>query len=315
MGDAALPQLSKALKDPNENIRLVAVAALSKMHGPGAVDGLLAALADTSSDVRVSAVEGLGNLGDRRAVQPLLQQYAKDDSPQVRYECLTSLGSIGDPSTVDFLVKGTSDEDQFVRLWAIDALCQMGDPHAQERALVLVHDPNPAVRDQVIRACGDAFNTADGRQTLIQLALDADEFPTTVWARRHLTGFVEHGPNGPQLAEQIRAQALPALTGPHAVRAAMLLGDLGDRAATQQLIVALRDPDYLVRHHAAFLLAKLRDRRAVPALIVALNDKVEIVAASAYNALEWFADDGDPRARAAVHNYKGKKFTQRMPPE
>ena len=313
MGDAALPQLSKALADPNENVRMVAVGALSKMHGPGAVDGLLAALADTSSDVRVSAVEGLGGLGDRRAVQPLLEQYAKDDNPQVRYECLTSLGLIGDPSTVDFLVQGTSDADPFVRLWAMDALCQMDDPHAQERALVLVLDPNPAVRDQVIHACGDAFNTPDGRQALIELALNADDFPTTVWARRHLTGFVEHGPDGAQLAAQIRAAALPALKGPHAVRAAMLLGDLGDRAATEQLIAALRDPNYLVRHHAAFLLAKLRDRRAVPALIATLDDKVEIVAASAYNALEWFADDGDPRAQAAVRNYKGKKFTQRLP--
>jgi len=258
-------------------------------------------------------VEGLGGLADRRAVQPLLEQFAKDDNAQVRYECLTSIGLIGDPSTVDFLVQGTSDTDQFVRLWAMDALCQMGDPHAQQRAIVLVHDPNAAVRDQVIHACGDAFNTPDGRRELIQLALNADDFPTTVWARRHLTGFVEKGPDGAQLAEQIRAAALPALKGPHAVRAAMLLGDLGDRAATEPLIAALRDPDWLVRHHATFLLAKLRDRRAVPALITTLNDKVEIVAASAYNAIECFADDGDPRARAAVHNYKGKKFTQRLP--
>jgi HEAT repeat protein len=314
MGDAALPQLSKALADPDEDVRLAAVGALGKMQGPGAADGLLAALADSSADVRLKAVEGLGGLGDRRAVQPLLQQFAKDPNPQVRYECLTSLGLIGDPSTVDFLVQGTNDADQFVRLWAMDALCQMGDPHAQERAIALVHDPSRAVRDQVIHACGEAFNTPDGRRELIELALNADDFPTTVWARRHLTGFVEHGPDGAPLAKQIRAAALPALKGPQAVRAAMLLGDLGDRAATEQLIVALRDPDFLVRHHAAFLLAKLRDRRAVPALIVTLNDKVEIVAASAYNSLQWFADDGDPRAQAAVRNYKGKKFSQRLPP-
>ena len=313
MGDAALPQLSKTLEDPNENVRLVAVAALSKMHGADAVDVLLDALGDTSSDVRVSAVEGLGGLGDRRAVQPLLEQYAKDANPQVRYECLTSLGLIGDPSTVDFLVKGTSDTDPFVRLWAMDALCQMSDPHAQERAPILVRDPVPAVRDQVIHVCGDAFNTPEGRRTLIDVAINAPDFPTTVWARRHLTGFVEQGPEGPQLADQIRAAALPALKGPNAVGAAMLLGDLGDRAATERLIAALRDPNFLVRHHAALLLAKVRDRRAVPALIVTLNDPVEIVSASAYNTLQWYADDGDPRARAAVANYKGKKFTERLP--
>jgi HEAT repeat protein len=313
LGPAALPGLSKGLGDPDENVRLVAVETLGKMHGQEVMDPLLLALNDSNSDVRLSAVEGLGGHGDRRAVQPLLVQFAKDDNPQVRYECLTSLGLIGDPSTVDFLVKGTSDTDHFIRLWSIDALCQMRAPQAQELVLVLVHDPYAAVRDQVIQACGDAFNTPEGRRTLIELALTAKEFPTTFWARRHLTTFVEQGPDGPQLAEQIRAAALPALHAPNALRAAMLLGDLGDRAATDRLIAALRDPDYLVRHHAAFLLAKLRDPRAVPALIATLNDKVELVAASAYNALQWFADDGDARARDAVQNYKGKKFDRRSP--
>ncbi len=313
LGPGALPGLTAGLADREESVRLVAVEALGKMRGPAVVDTLLVALRDKSSDVRLSAVEQLGGLGDRRAVQPLLDQFARDDSPQVRYECLTSLGLIGDPSTVDFLVKGTSDADPFVRLWAMDALCQMSDPHAQELALVFVRDPNPAVRDQIIRACADAFNTPNGRRTLIDLTLDPPDFSTAAWARRHLMGFVEHGPDGAQLAEQIRAAALPELHGPHALGAALLLGDLGDPAATDRLIVALRDPEFLVRHHAALLLAKPRDRRAVPALIVALNDKVGIVAASAYNTLQWFADDGDRRAQEAVHNYKGMKFDRRLP--
>jgi HEAT repeat protein len=313
LGPAALPGLSTGLADPEENVRLVAVEGLGKMHGPAAVDKLLVALRDTSADVRLSAVEQLGGLGDRRAVQPLLDQFARDENPQVRYECLTSLGLIGDPSTADFLVKCTSASDPFVRLWAMDALCQMNDRHAQDLALGFLRDPNPAVRDQIIRACADAFNTPNGRRALIELALDLPDFSTAVWARRHLTGFVERGPNGAQLAAQIRAAALPALHGPHALGAAMLLGDLGDRAATERLIAALRDPDFLVRHHAALLLARLRDRRAVPALTVALNDNVGIVGASAYNSLQWFADDGDPRAQEAVRNYKGMKFNTRLP--
>jgi len=313
LGPAALPAVSTGLADPEESVRLVAVEALGKMRGPAAVDTLLVALKDTSSDVRLSAVEQLGGLGDRRAVQPLLEQFAKDDNPQVRYECLTSLGLIGDPSTVDFLVKGTRDADPFVRLWAMDALCQMSDPHAQDLALAFLRDPNPAVRDQIIRACADAFNTPNGRRTLIELALNPPDFSNAVWARRYLMSFVERGPDGAQLAAQIRAAALPALRGPHALGAAMLLGDLGDRAATDRLIAALRDPDFQVRLHAALLLAKTRDRRAVPALIVVLNDQVGIVAASAYNSLQWFADDGDQRAQEAVRNYKGTKFDTRLP--
>lgn len=314
LGSPAVPFLSKALEsDPDENVRLVAVEALGKMRGPGVVDALIAASKDTSDDVRLQAVTALGVIADRRAVQPLLDQFAKDDSPQVRYECLTSLGLIGDPAAVDVLVKGTTDSDYGVRMWSIDALCQMNDSHAPALVITMVHDPDPYVRQHVVEACGDAFNTPDGRTTLIALAIDADRFEGTVWARRQLMEYVTQNSGGPDLRTQMRTAALHGLHGPHPAPAALLLGDLGDRAATEPLIKALRDPDRLVRHHAAFVLAKVGDRRAVPALIVALNDPVGLVAASAFNSLQWFAEDGDPRAQQAVRDYKGKRFAERLP--
>lgn len=312
MGDAAVPHLSRALADPDEDVRVVAIEALGRLRSPSAVDGLLAALADPSPTVRLSAVEALGTTGDRRATQPLMTQFAKDDNPQVRYECLTSLGLIGDPAAVGFLVKGVSDSDPFVRLWAMDALCQMHSPNAPELALRLLQDPNPVVRSHTIQYCGDVFDTPDGHRALIALALDADEFPTTVWARRHLMTFVKRQGNDGQLAEQIRASATKALHGPRRTRAAFLLGDLGDQAATVPLIEALHDPDVLVRHHAAYLLARVRDPRAVPPLILALADPSDLVAATAYNSLLWYADDGDPRARQAVSRYQGKRFSERL---
>ncbi len=314
LGSPAIPSLSKALEnDPDENVRLVAVEALSKMRGPGVVDALLGALHDKSEDVRLQAVTALGVIADRRAVQPLLDQFAKDDNPQVRYECLTSLGLIGDPAAVDVLVKGTTDSDYGVRMWSIDALCQMNDSHAPALVVTLMRDPDQYVRQHVIESCGDAFNTPEGRTTLIALAIDADRFETTVWARRHLMEYLAQNSGGPGLRDQMRTAALHDLRGAHAAPAALLLGDLGDRAATEPLIKALRDPDRLVRHHAAFVLAKVGDRRGVPALIAALNDPVGLVAASAYNSLQWFAEDGDPRAQQAVRNYKGKRFADRLP--
>ncbi|MFI5364448.1 MAG: HEAT repeat domain-containing protein [Candidatus Binatia bacterium] len=314
LGSPAVPSLSKALADdPDENARLLATEALSKMRGPRVVDALLNALQDKSEEVRLQAVTALGVIADRRAVQPLLDHFATDDDRQVRLECLTSLGLIGDPAAVDVLVKGTTDSDYGVRMWAIDALCQMNDAHAPALVIALMTDPDQYVRQHVVESCGDAFNTPEGRVTLIDLAIDADQLIVTVWARRHLVEYLEHNSGGPGLREQMRGAALHGLRGPHAARAALLLGDLGDKAATAPLIKALHDPDPIVRHHAAFLLAKVGDRRGVPALVAALHDPASLVAASAYNSLQWFAEDGDPRAREAVQNYKGKRFSERLP--
>ena len=313
LGAPAVPHLAEALKDPDEKIRETAVETLTKMHGKEVVDALVQALKDQNEDIRAEAARGLGALPDRRAVQPLLDQFARDDNPQVRYECLTSLGLIGDPAAVDVLLKSTSDADPYVRLWALDALCQMKDPHAPALAIAMLQDASPAVREHDIQYCEDAFNTPDGHRTLIGLAIDADEFVTTVWARRHLMAYVDQNSGGPDLRGQMRAAGLAALHGKHAARAALLLGDLADPAATSELIRGLHDPDWAVRHHAAYLLARSRDRRAVPALMAALHDPVEIVAATACNSLLWFADDGDKRAQEAVRGYTGSRFNQRVP--
>ena len=313
LGPPAVPHLAKALGNPDEDIRSAAVEALGKMRGAAVVDALLLALNDKKEEVRLSAVQALGAMGDRRAVQPLLDQFAKDDNPQVRYECLTSLGLIGAPGAVDLLVKETSDSDPNVRLWAIDALCQMHDPHAGTLAVALLQDPNVYVRLHAIQYCGNALNTPEGRTALIRLAIDAGDFETTVWARRHLMNYVEQGADGPQLREQMRAAGLEELRGKYAVRAAMVLGDLGDHAATDELIRALRDPEWVVRHHAAYLLARVGELRAVPPLIATLHDPVPIVRATAYNSLLWFADDGDPRAQKVVRTYAGSKFDERLP--
>lgn len=68
-------------------------------------------------------------------------------------------------------------------------------------------------------------------------------------------------------------------------KAAVALGDLGDRRAVEPLIQALNDEDEEVRWEAADALGKIRDERAVDPLIRALNDEHEDVRSSAAEAL------------------------------
>ena len=306
LGPPAIRHLAARLRDANEDVRGVVVEALGKIGGGDAAPALLAALSDESPGIREKAVEKLGELRVRSAVKPLLDQYHRDDNPQVRYECLTSLGLIGDPAAADLLLEETRSEDRYVRMWATDALCEMGDEHAAPIALGLLHDPDRYVREQVVRSCVRAFDTAEGHQALIELALSGD-FQISVWARRDLHGYAAGGSGATEVAEKIRAAARQALEGDQAVRGALLLGDLGDPAATDRLIEAVRDPDQWVRHHAAFLLGRMGEPRAVPALIEALGDRVELVSLTARQALQEFAQRGDARAQEAIKKDTGGK--------
>jgi hypothetical protein len=174
----------------------------------------------------------------------------------------------------------------------------------------LLRDPDARVREQVVRSCSHVFDTPEGHRALIDLALTTPDFQASVWARRSLMSYMQSGPNGTDVADQVRTTAREALSGPQGLRAALLLGDLGDKVAIDRLLDALHDPDSWVRHHAAYLLSRIGDRRAVPALAEALHDPVELVAVTAYSSLQWFAKDGDARAQRAIAGYTGKKTTQ-----
>jgi HEAT repeat protein len=311
LGPQAPEALARGLENPDGDIRLGIVEALGQMPADTAVPLLIGALDDEDWEVRLAIVEALGVFRDRRAVGPLMKRFAVDDDDQVRYECLTSLGLIGDPAAVDLLVKGTSDHNPYVRMWAMEALCQMRDPHAESLALELLEDPDENVRTLVLASCANALDTPHGNARLIDIALNADRFQGSVVARRFLVEHVQAAAPDSELRQQIRDAGLAALHGSQALGAALLLADIGDPSGKDQLVVALHDPNLLVRHHAAHLLGRIGDPTAVPPLIEALKDE-PLVAATAFDSLQKFAQDGDQRARAAVAAYTGERFSARI---
>ncbi len=317
LGRSAVPALVTALKHPSEQVRWGAAEVLREIGSPDAVEGLIAALGDSSSLVRQSAVEALGQIGDRRAAQPLIQLYDREEDAQVRYECLTSLGRIGDPAAADLLLRESRSSDPYARMWAVDAMCTMGDARAADLALSALRDPNRYVRRQIAYSCARFYNSPAAYAALVDVALQDDDFQTGAWARQHLATALR---SDAALAAEVRNRGAAALEasqrrgdGAGRVRAALLLGEAGDRRAVPALIEALGDQVPLVRQDAARLLGRVGDRRAVEPLVKALQDQWTLVRATAYNSLQWLAEDGDPKAKEAVANYKGVKFQTRLP--
>lgn len=313
LGVTALPALRTALREADPEVRVAAVDVLEEIGRPEVVELLLPTLNDADEDVRLEVVEALGVVRDRRAVKPLLAQYDKDDDSAVRYEVLTTLGLIGDPSAVDFLVGETKDEDRYVRMWAMDALCTMGSANAAALSVALLSDSDVYVRKRTLSSCVTALDTPAGHDALIRVALSASDFEESVFARRNLQRSLQTAGDSNDLKKRIRAAALPALEQKNPIQAALLLADIDDSSGVDQLIAALDHPSHFVRHHAAYQLGRVGSADAVPALIKALNDGQSLVAATAYDALIAFAEQGDSRARTAMEGYTGTKFNQRLP--
>ena len=113
-GEAVVPELVTALKEPSMERRRVAAEALAGM-GPkaeGAVKGLAAALRDNEWTVRTLAARALGNIGKgAKASLPRLHEATEDKEPLVRIQPALAVWRVGgETKHVAMLTRWLGDE-------------------------------------------------------------------------------------------------------------------------------------------------------------------------------------------------------------
>jgi HEAT repeat protein len=306
-----LPGSRRLLHDENPEVRLVGVGIVKEILVPASLDTLTASLNDPDEDVRLAVVEALGEWANSRATPALLERYPKEDYPQVRYEILTSLGLIGDDSALPVLRDGLTDEDRYVRMWAMDALCEMKTPDARPRAIELLRDPEVYVRQQTLLSCRKLLRHPSAAESIVLISLEAEKFEELTRARDILRDALK-GPDGDRHKAVLIKLAVPALATDRSAYAALLLAEVDDPRAVPALIAATGRPHLMLRHNAAYQLGRLGDPLAVAALSDLLNDNSDLVAATAYDALLRFADAGNESAQKAAASYSGQKFNRRL---
>lgn len=97
-----------------------------KMADVITVKALVQALKDRSEHVREKAAEDLGELGDSRAIKPLIEALRKDQSVHVRQRAAYALGQLGDAQASGPLVQALEDKSPSVRREAVEALGRLG---------------------------------------------------------------------------------------------------------------------------------------------------------------------------------------------
>jgi beta-lactamase regulating signal transducer with metallopeptidase domain len=117
--------LTRALDDPDRQVREQAALGLALVPGTETIDPLLTALNDSDAQVREKAAIGLAFRRDARVVDPLLK--AMDDTDaQVREKVAIALGASGDPRAMSALERALSDPDAQVREKAASGLILLG---------------------------------------------------------------------------------------------------------------------------------------------------------------------------------------------
>jgi HEAT repeat protein len=142
-----IPALIKALDDDVLQVRRYATRSLIKFN-KSAVDSLVSALDQTSDRAAAGIIRALGDIGDRRSLEPLLNQV----SGSVRGEAILALGKLRDPRAEQALIAALADSDWQVRMNAAMALGPIGGALSQAPLRHSLEDEVLVVREWSARS-------------------------------------------------------------------------------------------------------------------------------------------------------------------
>lgn len=291
------------LRADQDEVRWNAAYALSRPGGSLAVGPLLPLAADSSHDVRALAVRALrapavDSAGFRESALVVLRTAVTDVHPHVRINAIGALATFGDTADVAAIGARIADEDGNVRVAALQALGEMGEPRAASLVADVVRDAG--LREGIRAAALSALvriDPAAGAAAAIEWAASPD------WLMRmHATRALA------TLRERTAAEAelLARARDPDPRVAAIALRAIGDStqapAVHGLLIERLASADAAVRAAAVAGLSRSPHGADLALLMEsyerARHDSVPAAALAVIDALAALERSGSPAARS-----------------
>ncbi len=306
-------------EDEQATVRAKAAEALGQFRDADSVPLLLNTLREEKNFfVRHYAAQSLTKIADPQSLPTLLQQ-AQDEDPLLRSRSVEALGYLGDKRAVQLLLDSLRHDPQSAVRWrAAEALGHLKDSAACAGLLDSLNQESDAtVRGRAAEALG-YFKQAAVTQALINAA-EKDTFPAVRWRAAESLGYLQDESALAVLRKTLRQDV------DNAVRwsSAQALGRIKDRHAVNDLIAALReDYDPNVRWSAAEALGHLHDDSAVEALLKVLKyERYPLVRGKACEALGRLRNinvtqellkvlDNAPEAVVRAHLVKGLGYLQ-----
>ena len=293
--DKIVEPLTKALKDPDRDVRRNAALALAESTvSDRAVEPLIKALQDPEGGVRCNAAVALGSTDSNKAVEPLIKAL-KDQDGKVRCYAALALGSVGSnqalaspalESLLREMTEGENTGSSSEYLTAVlTGLGKIGSTQAVEAIIAAMkeQDQDIVVRKEAVEVL-HKIDSAEAFNAII-MALEDQNSEIRISAAKAFCLI---------RSDQAVEPLITALEDPDRdVRSvvAYALGVIGSDQAVGPLMEALKDPDRDVRGEVAVALGSIGSNRATEPLIKALGDEDEDVRREVAYALGLIGSD------------------------
>ena len=142
----AIIPLIESLKDIDPDVRLAASDSLFKI-GPITVDYLIQALDEDDTNMQLRVIELLGEMGDKRAINPLIIFLDEKNNIFIRIATIKSLGGFDNEKVIDSLLFVLTDKSYMLRIVVVEVLGEVGDERIKEILKESLKDESYMVRE------------------------------------------------------------------------------------------------------------------------------------------------------------------------
>ena len=243
---------------------------VGKLKVKGDVKGLIKALSyEKDTTVRQLVAEALGEIGDKKAVEPL--RAAFNDQENVRIAALKALGQIGDAQVVNFLVAAANWKDEATSAAGLQALHQLGDVGVD----ILIEDLKTSREPAGLVVTAKTLGILRNQRAFDSLVAKLKDEEADSWVRGVCAEAL--GQLGDSRVFTPLLETLQDTSVDEEVRgaAAKALGQHGDQRAVEPLLAVFREEGSLelweLWEGAAQALGQLGDSRAIGPLLEALK--------------------------------------------
>jgi HEAT repeat protein len=195
-GAAGTDALVELATHSNPIIREFSIQLLGQQHYTAGEDIYLGALNDSIKRVRSSAILASGILSSERAADSLIRLLVAPEYPNNKFHIYGSLGSIGQPKAIPYLVEGLEGEEWFNQIAALDAILTIDPEKGVMFAIRELQDEDVHVRQNAVTKC---ILSEDPRVVEPLKAMYHDEdFEVRFYARQGVKRITKHAATGQQ---------------------------------------------------------------------------------------------------------------------
>lgn len=263
---------------------------VKKMEKKRDVKGLIKALNNRDYDVRREAAEALGRIGDKRAVEPLIQ--ALKERGDLSAYAAEALGNIEAAGVVAPLIQAIKVKSSlFFQKKAFKALAHLGRPREWSRRKVV-----KPIFHELKEGARELLQELENKTKEINELIDEEKKRNKPFPNREMREYERYKK---KIFEILYTLGIHTVTPLIQVLmdensrikhvAAEALGNLKDKRAVEPLIKVLKDKRGYVRSFVATALGELGDKRAIEPLLEVLKKK-RGGASSAVTALGMLGD-------------------------